>query len=220
MKPWSFDYETKGFGAAFVSKCQAFSNPKLELEQYATDAHIAARMLYTASTSFGDIEDKTVLDLGCGCGALSLAAVVLGAARVVGFDIDDNALAQLRDNAASLEVEDEVELINADVSTIPEILKERFDTVLLNPPFGTKDNAGVDMMFLKQALSMLEPAGGTVYSMHKSSTRDFILKKARESWQVAKVEVLAEIKFEIKRQFKFHTKEKLFVNVDLLRLKK
>jgi predicted RNA methylase len=36
-------------------------------------------MIYTAQSSFGDIEDKDVLDLGCGCAVLSIASVMMGA---------------------------------------------------------------------------------------------------------------------------------------------
>ena len=53
--------------------------PKRELEQYVTTPHLAARMLYTAESSFGDIDEKDVLDLGCGCAILSIASVMMGA---------------------------------------------------------------------------------------------------------------------------------------------
>lgn len=43
-----------------------------------------------------------------------------------------------------------------------------FDTVIMNPPFGTKSNAGIDMKFLKRALKL---SNNVVYSLHKTSTR-------------------------------------------------
>lgn len=43
-----------------------------------------------------------------------------------------------------------------------------FDTIVMNPPFGTKQNAGMDMKFLSAGLNL---ARGAVYSLHKSSTR-------------------------------------------------
>jgi predicted RNA methylase len=46
-----------------------------------------------------------------------------------------------------------------------------FDTVIMNPPFGTKNNAGIDMLFLRRAIEL---ATGAVYSLHKSSTREVI----------------------------------------------
>lgn len=43
-----------------------------------------------------------------------------------------------------------------------------FDTVVMNPPFGTKHNAGMDMKFLAAGFNLARSA---VYSLHKSSTR-------------------------------------------------
>lgn len=40
---------------------------------------ITACMLYTMHNTFGDIKNKVVADLGCGCGVLSIGAAVLDA---------------------------------------------------------------------------------------------------------------------------------------------
>jgi ribosomal protein L11 methyltransferase len=50
----------------------------------------------------------TVIDYGCGSGILAIAAARLGAASVVGIDIDPQALVATRDNAARNRVEVEV----------------------------------------------------------------------------------------------------------------
>jgi hypothetical protein len=42
-----------------------------------------------------------------------------------------------------------------------------FDTILMNPPFGTR-NTGIDSQFLIKAMSNAK----VVYSLHKTSTRD------------------------------------------------
>ena len=39
-----------------------------------------------------EMTDKTVVDFGCGSGILALAALKLGAKRVIGIDIDPQAL--------------------------------------------------------------------------------------------------------------------------------
>lgn len=43
---------------------------------------------------------KTVIDYGCGSGIVAIAALMLGAARAIGVDVDPQALAVSRENAA------------------------------------------------------------------------------------------------------------------------
>ena len=57
-----------------------------------------------------DLSGKTVIDFGCGSGILAIAAIKLGAAKVIGIDIDPQALQASRDNAARNGVEDQIEV--------------------------------------------------------------------------------------------------------------
>lgn len=57
-----------------------------------------------------DLTDKVVVDFGCGSGILSLAALKLGAKKVIGIDIDPQALQASKANAIRNGVEDRLEL--------------------------------------------------------------------------------------------------------------
>lgn len=74
-------------------------------------------MVYTAEFEYGDIEGRTVLDLGCGTGMLGIAASILGAGAVVGVDVDAQALTTAAENAAEMEVD--MDLVCCDVSRNP-----------------------------------------------------------------------------------------------------
>jgi hypothetical protein len=88
------------------------------------------------------------------------------------------------------------------------------DTVMTNPPFGTKPgNAGIDVTFLRTAIRLAKRA---VYSFHKSSTREYI-QKTVESWGY-EVDVVAAMKFDIPKLYKFHSKDNVEVDVDLIRV--
>lgn len=63
----------------WLQEVSGFESPKLKLEQYETPAHIAARMVHTMESSFGDLDGKIVADLGCGCGMLMIGTVLMGA---------------------------------------------------------------------------------------------------------------------------------------------
>lgn len=68
---------------------------------------------------------ESVLDYGCGSGILGIAAAKLGAASVLGVDIDDNALVAAKDNAANNRV-----ALNLRHSK--QALDEHFDIVVAN----------------------------------------------------------------------------------------
>jgi ribosomal protein L11 methyltransferase len=57
-----------------------------------------------------DLSGKTVIDYGCGSGVLAIAAVKLGAARVIAVDNDEQALIATRDNAERNGIADKVDL--------------------------------------------------------------------------------------------------------------
>ncbi|XP_020317075.1 rRNA N6-adenosine-methyltransferase METTL5 [Oncorhynchus nerka] len=195
-----------------LQQVDAFEEPKILLEQYPTSPHIAACMLYTIHNTFDDIEGKLVADLGCGCGVLSIGAAMLDAGLCVGFDIDDDALEIFKRNSEEFELTN-VDLIQCDMCSLrSHAYAKKFDTVIMNPPFGTKHNQGMDMQFLRTALTMATTA---VYSLHKTSTRGHIQKKASD-WGV-KMEVIAELRYDLPASYKFHKKKSVDIKVDFLR---
>jgi ribosomal protein L11 methyltransferase len=57
-----------------------------------------------------ELSEATVVDFGCGSGILGIAALKLGAKRVVGIDIDPQALLASQDNANRNDVGEKIEL--------------------------------------------------------------------------------------------------------------
>ena len=58
-----------------------------------------------------DLAGATVVDYGCGSGVLAIAALKLGAARVIGVDLDPQALDASRDNAQRNGVAERLEVL-------------------------------------------------------------------------------------------------------------
>jgi putative methylase len=183
-----------------------FDNPKASLEQYSTPSVIASDVLFIAYAE-GDIADKVVADLGCGTGILAIGAGKLGARRVIGVDVDENALSQAEANAKSVGVQ--IDFLRQDVTEFG----EKVDTVVMNPPFGSqKRNA--DRPFLDVAMT----AAGVVYSIHMSDTVDFLAKYVSDRGFY--VDFQKRYKFEIPHMFSFHTKAKKCFDVSLLCLRR
>ena len=154
---------------------------------------------------YRDIEGKNVLDLGTGTGRLAIGTALLGAERITGVDIDRAAIAVARENARATNVA--VDWIVGNLETI----QGRFDTVVMNPPFGTK-RRHLDRTFLEKAISIAQ----IIYSIHKASTREYILSYVERHG--CRIHSVHECSLEIPRMFKHHMKRRYSVKVDCYRI--
>lgn len=182
------------------------SNPKVILEQYSIPADLAADILFHACYTYRDIQERSVIDLGTGTGRLALGAMMLGAQSVVGVDVDLESLQIAQASSKRLG-------INVDwlLSDIASSLHGMFDTVLMNPPFGTK-RRHMDLAFLRAALTI----GRNIYTIHKSSTISFISRWLKE--HNIDFEMLMETSIPIEHRFVFHTRKRYFVKVHVIRI--
>lgn len=181
--------------------------PKVALEQYTIPADLAGEILFLACYVHHDIENKCIADLGTGTGRLALGASMLGAEYVVGIDLDRLSLDVASRNRKLLGLH--ADWVLGDIET----LRGPVDTVLMNPPFGTKQ-PHADVQFLQAALLL----GTVAYSIHKSSTRQFLARWLQN--HAAKVERIMTTKMEIPHQFSFHIKRRRGVEVDVFRIER
>jgi len=194
-----------------LQEVDEFEEPKILLEQYPTRPHIAACMIHTMASTFGDVEDRSILDLGCGSGVLTIGCVMLGAGTVLGLDLDPDALDTCQQNLEAFDI-DNVDLVNGNVTDADQILRQKFEVVVMNPPFGTKHNKGLDLLFLEKGIKLATRA---VYSLHKTSTREHVLKKG-EAWGT-KPQVVAELRYDLPATYKHHKKASVDIEVDFIR---
>lgn len=102
---------------------------------FGTGGHATTRMCLEELENC--CEGKSVLDLGCGSGILSIAAILLGAERAVGCDIDPKAPDVARENAAMNGIDaDRYTVFAGDVISDREFKRkikgERYGVVLAN----------------------------------------------------------------------------------------
>jgi len=208
----------------FLSKVAAQPFPKASLEQYTLSPSIAATMLYMAAYTDDAIIGKSVVDLGCGTGRLSLGAAYLGAENVVGIDVDRLAIKTAAENSQAVGLSRQVQLILGDINAI----NGKFDTVMQNPPFGVQ-NREADRAFLMKALEI----GNSVYSLHNHPETDKRLiqqlKSSGGCLQVVPspflerfveqhggaVKVVYAVLMTIPKMFEFHTKARHDFVIDL-----
>lgn len=184
--------------AVILSVLGRFSQPKVELEQYATDGEIAATVLWHAYMQ-GHIKDKIVADFGCGTGILGIGCLLLGAKKVIFVDCDEVAIAVLKKNLSMInetyEFPGTYDVLYRDIDSI----FTPVDTVIQNPPFGTKDKHA-DKVFLEKACSLAK----MVYSFHKTNTAAFVQALARDYHFVVKEQF--DFSFPLKKTMPQHIK--------------
>lgn len=154
-----------------------FDSPKVHLEQYVTEGDLAATPIWEAN-NFDWISGKTIVDLGAGTGILGIGCLLMGAKRVVFVEKDPDAVKILEQNieltTADYEISTDLDIITSDIHK-PGIFEEKFDLVLMNPPFGTRD-CGADLAFLELAFKLSD----RIITFHKTSTEKKIEETAKK----------------------------------------
>ena len=168
-----------------------FYQPKPELEQYATPVDIVLEIVKHAK-SLGHLSAK-VADLGCGTGRLAIGAAIAGA-NVTGFEIDEDALKIARDYSKKENLD--IKWRNLAIENI----EENFETILMNPPFGSQ-RPGADRSFLKKSLEI----AANIWTIHLAETRDFVEDFVKQN--SGDIISAYEFDFKIKRSMDFHTKD-------------
>jgi ribosomal protein L11 methyltransferase len=100
---------------------------------FGTGQHPTTRMCLLAMQDLMP-RGAEVLDLGTGSGVLAIAAIALGAARCVAVDIEEQAVAAARANAALNGVQDRVQVVLGSLDVAP---AGNFDCVFANINAGT-----------------------------------------------------------------------------------
>ena len=168
-----------------------FDQPKPELEQYSTPVDIVAEIMKLASAQ-GHLSG-TVVDLGCGTGRLAIGAAILGA-EVTAYEIDNNALELAKNYSKKHNLD--IKWVNLAIENID----KKYDTVLMNPPFGSQ-RPGADRAFLKKSLEI----GTNIWSIHMAETKNFV--KGFVEKNNGEIISAYEFDFPIKNSMPFHTKD-------------
>ncbi len=163
----------------YLSQLDTFTKQHLSLEQYQTESGIAADLLWHA-TMQGDIEGKTIADLGCGNGIFGIGALLLGATSVVFLDVDPDAIALTKKNLITLEKELGCSFTTTFLQKDILSFSTDVDVILQNPPFGVK-KTHADKAFLLQGMKCAQK----IYSFHKADTKRFIEQfVSDEGWSI------------------------------------
>jgi predicted RNA methylase len=94
----------------------------------------------------------------------------------------------------------QIDFLLCDAAHVGVLLRFGADAVVTNPPFGTR-RKGADMDFLRAAFRL---SCHSVYSLHKSSTREHVGRVARRELRARAAEPLAQLRYNLPNTYKFH----------------
>lgn len=189
-----------------------FEDPRAPLEQYRTPPELAAHLVHLADLR-GDVEDRTVIDLGCGTGMLALGAALRGPERVVGLDVDPAPLETARGNERRVATTTSVSWVRGDATRAPLCPDPAETTVVMNPPFGAQSgNEHADRGFLQTTAEIARVS----YSIHNAGSREFVTSFADDNG--GEVTDSYRTEFELPRQFDFHEDDRKVVDAEVYRI--
>ena len=131
---------------------------------FGTGHHATTRLMLLALQELA-VEDRDVLDVGCGSGVLALAAGRLGARSAVGIDVDPDALANAAENLELNGLAGRVRFERSDLRD----WTSRADVVLANLTGALLDRSA------DRLADLVEPGGHLIISGFMESERTAVL---------------------------------------------
>ncbi|MEX2602486.1 MAG: 50S ribosomal protein L11 methyltransferase [Balneolaceae bacterium] len=141
-------------------------DPKMS---FGTGYHATTRLVLEELPQL-NLHGKRILDAGTGTGILAIAAVKLGAASAVGFDIDPWCERNALENRAINGVEERVNICLGGIETIPP--DSDFDLMLANI------NRNVILSLLEEFVSRIRQGGVIVVTGILITDRDTVVERA------------------------------------------
>ena len=151
--------------------------------------------LLTEHLSHGDIENRTILDLGCGIGPIAIGLALAGAGHVYATDIMPQACELALANARLNQIDDKISFVSGnlfepvhgltfdvivdDVSGVAEDVARLSSWFPSGVPSGGEDGTTQTVNVLLEAKAYLKPRGYLLFPVLSLSRRSRILEVAR-----------------------------------------
>ena len=186
-KDWNEQWEQEGFEPIVIGDNQIIIHDGRHLPEQSTaqiaieiNAHLAfgtgtheTTQMVCATLLEESLNDKNILDAGCGTGILGIAALKLGAKIVTAYDIDEWSADNTRHNAVINQVDEHLKIHCGDASLL-DTFEERFDYVLANI------NRNILLNDMERFRKVMKPQGTLIMSGFYTEDIPLLENKGKE----------------------------------------
>ncbi len=186
-KDWNEQWEQEGFEPIVIGDNQIIIHDGRHLPEQSTaqiaieiDAHLAfgtgtheTTQMVCATLLEESLNDKNILDAGCGTGILGIAALKLGAKSITAYDIDEWSADNTRHNAVINLVDEHLKIHCGDASLL-DTFEERFDYVLANI------NRNILLNDMERFRKVMKPQGTLIMSGFYTEDIPLLENKGKE----------------------------------------
>lgn len=186
-KDWNEQWEQEGFEPIVIGDNQIIIHDGRHLPEQSTaqiaieiDAHLAfgtgtheTTQMVCATLLEESLNDKNILDAGCGTGILGIAALKLGAKSITAYDIDEWSADNTRHNAVINQVDEHLKIHCGDASLL-DTFEERFDYVLANI------NRNILLNDMERFRKVMKPQGTLIMSGFYTEDIPLLESKGKE----------------------------------------
>lgn len=186
-KDWNEQWEQEGFEPIVIGDNQIIIHDGRHLPEQSTaqiaieiDAHLAfgtgtheTTQMVCATLLEESLNDKNILDAGCGTGILGIVALKLGAKSVTAYDIDEWSADNTRHNAVINQVDEHLKIHCGDASLL-DTFEERFDYVLANI------NRNILLNDMERFRKVMKPQGTLIMSGFYTEDIPLLESKGKE----------------------------------------
>ena len=186
-KDWNEQWEQEGFEPIVIGDNQIIIHDGRHLPEQSTaqiaieiDAHLAfgtgtheTTQMVCATLLEESLNDKNILDAGCGTGILGIATLKLGAKSVTAYDIDEWSADNTRHNAVINQVDEHLKIHCGDASLL-DTFEERFDYVLANI------NRNILLNDMERFRKVMKPQGTLIMSGFYTEDIPLLENKGKE----------------------------------------
>ena len=116
--------------------------------------------------SDGGVSGKSFLDIGCGSGLHSFAALLLGAKEIIATDLDSDSVATTEKVLAKHGANKPYRVMQVSVFDLPDKLKQTFDVVY---SWGVLHHTGAMVEAICKAAAMVSPDGLFAFALYRKT---------------------------------------------------